>query len=421
MLMPSSINRLINVGLRGVTMVGRFLLIIFLAKYLEPSNVGLYSLLAVTVGYALFLLGFDFYIFTTREIIKLNAVEWGGVLKDQAALSLVLYAIFLPFLSSIFLFNILPWRLVGWFYAILILEHLNQEMSRLLIAVSEPITASWMLFFRTGIWAIVVAYLMYVLPDTRRLEYVMGGWVVGGFAAMAIGVYQFHKLNISGWRKQVDWGWIGLGLSVAGPFLLATLAVRALFTVDRYWFEFLAGIELLGVYALFIGICNALLAFLEAGVFAFLYPSLIRYFQENDAEKFRSCLIKMLAQTIGLVGLFALCAIFLIRPLLCWIGKPIYLDQLELFYWVLLAAIIYGVSMVPHYALYAQKLDKQIIFSHMAGFLMFVLSTWLCSFVWKSLAVPLGLCAAFIMVFLIKSWAFLKFTPVQYRTLLKMS
>ena len=420
-MLSSYISRINNVGLRVLTMIGRFLLMISLAKYLDPSDVGLYSLFAVTIGYALFFVGFDFYVFTTREIIKLDAVDWGGVLKDQAVVTLALYTIFLPVFALIFLYDLLPWELVGWFYILLVLEHLNQEVSRLLIAISEPIAASWVLFFRTGIWAIAVTSFMCFVPDSRSLNYVFGSWLVGGLAAFLIGAYQLYRLNVSGWRKRIDWAWIGLGLKTAAPFLLATLAIRALFTVDRYWFELLTNIELLGVYALYISVCNALLAFLEAGVFAFLYPSLIRSFQENNIEGFKVCLSKMFVQAAVVTGLFSLIATCLIGPLLNWIDKPLYMGQLSLFYWALLATAIYGVSMVPHYALYAQKLDKQIIVSHAAGFLVFLVSTALYSMIWPIFAVPFGLCTAFTVIFLMKSWAFFKFTPVQYRTLLKIS
>ena len=120
-----------NIALRGITLASKFLLIFFLAKFLEPAELGLYGLLTVTIGYALYLLGFDFYTFTTREILKRERHEWGGLLKDQGALSLVLYVIVLPLLSLIFLEGLLPWSVAGWFFILLVLEHLTQELGRL--------------------------------------------------------------------------------------------------------------------------------------------------------------------------------------------------------------------------------------------------------------------------------------------------
>ena len=105
--------RALNITLRGVTLGCRFLLIFFLARFLEPAQLGLYGLLTATIGYSLYLLGFDFYTFTTREILKRERHEWGGLLKDQGALSLVLYVIFIPLLSLIFVKGLLPWSLAG--------------------------------------------------------------------------------------------------------------------------------------------------------------------------------------------------------------------------------------------------------------------------------------------------------------------
>lgn len=235
-----SLIRFINIALRGITLASKFLLIFFLAKFLEPKELGLYGLLVVTVSYALYLLGLDFYTFTTREILKRERDEWGSLLKDQGALSVILYAIFLPLLSLIFVKGLLPWNIAGWFFVLLVLEHLTQEISRLLITISEQLLASVMLFLRSGIWAVIVTAIMLLRSDTRDLNMVLGAWTLGSFSALVLGAYRLKQLNISGWEKSIDWQWIGKGLKIAVPLLVATLTLRGLFTVDRYWFADLA-------------------------------------------------------------------------------------------------------------------------------------------------------------------------------------
>ena len=212
-----SLTRFTNIALRGITLASKFLLIFFLAKFLEPKELGLYGLLTVTISYALYLLGFDFYAFTTREILKRERHEWGGLLKDQGALSLVLYMIFLPLLSLIFIKGLLPWSVAGWFFILLILEHLTQELSRLLITISEQLLASVMLFLRSGIWAVMVTGLMFFRADTRELNVVLGGWALGSFAALVLGSYRLKQLKVSGWHKKIDRQWISKGLKTAIP------------------------------------------------------------------------------------------------------------------------------------------------------------------------------------------------------------
>lgn len=410
-----SLTRFINIALRGITLASKFLLIFFLAKFLEPKELGLYGLLTVTISYALYLLGFDFYTYTTREILKRERSEWGGLIKDQGALSFVLYCIFLPLLSMIFIKGLLPWNVAGWFFVLLVLEHLTQEISRLLITISEQLLASLMLFMRSGIWAVIVTALMLFRADTRDLNMVLGAWTLGSLLALVLGVYRLKQLNISGWRKKIDWQWIGKGLKIAIPLLIATLALRGLFTVDRYWFADLANLETLGAYVLFMGISSALVSFLDAGVFAFIYPGLISAYHNKDSVEFRLKLRGLLVQTLIFSGVFAILALFIINPLLTWLDKPLYLEHKDLFPWTLLITLLYSIGMIPHYALYAQGLDRPIIHSHIASFLIFFPVTWLLSRYWPLQAVPAGLCIAFLLILLWKCLAFIRLSPAQYR------
>lgn len=409
-------QRLINVALRGMTLASKFLLIFFLARFLDPAELGLYGLLTATIGYALYLLGFDFYAFTTRELLKRERSDWGGLLKDQGALSAVLYAVFLPLLCLVFFNGLLPWSLAGWFFALLVIEHVTQELGRLLIAISEQLLASLVLFLRSGAWAVAVTALMFFEADTRTLNYVLGAWTLGGLFALLLGIYRISQLKIGGWHKAVDWQWIGKGLKVAIPLLIATLAIRGVFTLDRYWFEALAGLEVLGAYVLFMGFCSALMSFLDAGVFAFSYPGLIAAHSRQDATAFRHGLRMLLMQTLLLSTIFAVLALLLITPLLQWLDRPVYIDHQSLFPWILVATVLYAIGMVPHYALYAQGHDRPIIQSHIVSGLIFIPATWLFSLYSSLLAVPLGLSAAFTLILLWKSWLFFQLTPAHYRS-----
>lgn len=409
-------TRLINIALRGMTLISKFLLIFMLARFLEPSDLGLYGLFIATVGYSLYLLGFDFYAFTTRELLKLKPGEWGGVLKNQIALSLVLYVIFLPLLSVVFALDFLPWYLAGWFFILLVFEHIAQEFGRLLVAISEPLMASWVMFLRGGLWAIFVVALMFFDIEARTLNYVLGAWTLGGGASIMLAFYKIKQLKLGGWRKNVDWQWIIKGLKIAIPLLVATLALRGLFTFDRYFFEALQGLEILAAYVLFIGICNALMSFLDAGVFVFLYPQMISSYNRQDSKSFKKYTRALLVQTLTVTLVISVVSYIMLPYLLFWIDKPIYLEQVKLFPWLLLATGVYALGMIPHYGLYAQGHDKPIIFSHIISLFVFLITTWLVSLYSQKFAVPIGLCVAFGFILLWKSVAFFQLTPVQYRS-----
>lgn len=414
--MSTSGKQILNLGLRSLTLLSKFLFVFFLGRYLEPDELGLYGLVAATITYAMSLIGLDFYIFTTREILKHDKTKWGGLLKDQSAILLILYLIFFPLLSLLFFKEFLPWSVFVWFYLLLFLEHVNQEFTRFYVTISDQLVSSALLFFRGGLWSIIAIVFMIKDESLRNLEFTFFSWTIGGLLALSLSIVRLMQLNICGWEKKIDWNWIITGLKISIPFLIATIALRGVFTFDRYLIEAFSGLELVGAYVIFIGLCNSLISFLDAGVISFMYPDLISNWQKKAPKEFSRSVIKLFVQTFLMTFAFSIISLIVLKPLLNWINNPFYLEKMNLFFWILLGMAMNALSMAPHYVLYAQGKDRPIITSHILSLLIFSSSTWLFSYHSKELSVPLGLCCTFFIVFLLKMWAFFRMTPIEYRS-----
>ena len=375
---------------------------------------GYYGIFTATVGYAIYFVGLDFYTYVTREILKAPHNQRGALLKGQAALSGFLYLFFLPFALVFLSYADWPDNLAWWFFPILLLEHFNQEISRLLIALSEQITATFILFIRQGSWAIAIVALMTLEPDSRRLGTVMILWGCAGLGAAALGIWKLRQLRISGWSTPVDWAWVKKGVAISTAFLAATLALRGFQTLDRYWLEALGGIELVGAYVLLLGIAGTMIVFLDAGIFAYTYPALISHNHNREYTKAHQEIKKTLFQTIIFCLFFSIFSWLLLPYLLNWIENPVYKNAQHWYPWLLLAMSLNAVSMVPHYGLYARGHDKPLIFSHIAALIAFIVSTWILSYPYASLAIAMGLNASFAMILIWKSvayWQIIKATP----------
>ena len=406
--MATNAVRFLNIGLRSATLGARFLFVFLLAKYLDPASVGYYGLFTATVGYALYFVGLDFYTYVTREIIKTPNEHRGRLLKDQAALSGLLYLILLP-IAIVFLYQSRwPGHLVWWFLPILLLEHFNQEMSRLFVALSEQITASLTLFVRQGSWAIAIVTLMTWNASARHLDAVMALWACAGVSAAALSIWKIKKMQMGGWRMPIDRRWIRKGVIVSTSFLIATLSLRGFQTLDRYWLEALGGIEIVGAYVLFMGVAGSMMVFLDAGVFAYAYPELIKHSHNEEYEAARAKVRQMFLQTLAISTGFGVISWFLLPHLLSWIDKPAYTSALGLYPWLLMATVISATSMTPHYALYARGHDKPIIRSHLAALPVFIMVTWAFSKTHSMMAVPIGLNSSFAVILMWKSVAYWK-------------
>lgn len=406
MLTTAASERILNISLRSATLCTRFLFIFFLAKYLDPASVGYYGLFTAAIGYALYVVGLDFYTYVTREILKASNSQRGQMLKGQAGLSGVLYVLFFPMAVVFLSHSGWPGQLPWWFFPILFLEHFNQEISRLMVALSQQIAASVILFVRQGSWAIASVLLLNFHIPSRNLDTVLALWAIAGVAAAAMGIWKVQQMNMGGWRSAVDWQWIKKGIAISGAFLLATLTIRGVNTLDRYWLEALGGIDMVAGYALLLGVAGTVTTVLDAGVFAYAYPALIRHHQKHEHTEARARVRQVLGQTAILLAAFALASLLLLPHLLRWIGNPVYIEAVHLYPWVLLATALNALSMVPHFGLYAQGRDKPIIYSHGASLVFFVASTWLLSDRFGPLAVLLGVNLAFALILIWKSLAY---------------
>jgi len=400
--------RFFNLLLRAINLVGKFAIIFFLAKYLAPDEVGLYGLLVATITYSMFPLGLEFYTYNTRKIITSKKSKWGWLIKNQASLYLRVYFVLLPFFLIIFIAGLLPWRMASWFFLLLVFEHINQEMMRLLIVMSRQIQASISILIRQGLWAIPALLCIYLFPEKRNLEFILTAWLAASVFAFFFSALTIYKLPISGWHLPVDWKSIKVGIKISSVLLVANLSTNLIWTSDKYWFEYLQGGEVLGAYVFYLSLASSFLSFLDASVFSFIYPRMIRVAEDGNMILLKKYTITMIKQTILLFFLFSTIACFSIMFVLEQIGRSAYIEHIKLFYFSLAAVAVYAIKSAFNYALYALKKDKKIAKINIIGVVFFVISTGFFSLFNAYIAVSTGICSAFLLIFLLEARVVIK-------------
>ncbi|SFR42298.1 Membrane protein involved in the export of O-antigen and teichoic acid [Marinobacter gudaonensis] len=363
----------INVFIRGLTLGVRFSLILFLSIYLTPSELGLFGLISVSVIYSLYFVGLDFYTFSLRFLVGKPIELWPRYLFSEGILFLSLYLIFLPALLLVFHFGLLPWWTSGFVALLIVLEHISQEVSRLAIAAGRPVFSSILTFTRQASWVLFIIPLMSIFPGFRTLEAVLSFWVFGSSLSVCLCAFYLWSMNWRGSLSNFNFGWIKKGVVVAIPLLLASLALRGVTTFDRYFFEAFNSKDLLGAYSLYIGMAGAMLTFLDAGVFAFLYPKLIAQSKDSSWSGFRKTLNLLRQQTVMFSVLMFFGASALGPLIFYFLPYPIYFENWPLFIFVLIGVLFSIFGMMPHYALYALSEDRVIVCSNVFGFLVFVI------------------------------------------------
>jgi O-antigen/teichoic acid export membrane protein len=359
---------LLNISLRALTMASKFVLLFFMARVLSPAEIGVYGLMTVTIPLALYVLGFDFYTYSTRELLKHGRGKWASMIRDQFAFHALAYVIVLPLLLIPFFVGVLSWKYVAWFYLLLVLEHVAQEFYRILVTFSRPLLANLALFFRSGAWCYAVIVLMQLRPSTRCLSTIWLAWLIGSLLGLIIPACYLRGL---GWRKAVktvpNWQWITHGAGVASRFLGSTLAVTAIVTLDRYFLKYYHGDSAVGVYTFYSAIYASVQVFVDTGVTMIMLPKLVEAYQNGRFDEY-SWLMRQFARNLGIaVVTSCLLAAVGIYPVLLLIHKPIYLQHLSAFWVLLAAAALVQLGNIPHYGLYVRRMDKPILLGALAG------------------------------------------------------
>jgi O-antigen/teichoic acid export membrane protein len=354
-------------------LISKSLFVFVAAKYLELSDLGLYSLVGVTISYGIYLLGLDFYTFTTRELIGLNEKGAAKYIIGQIRFCLLSYLFFFIPLLTLFQFEFLPWNVIGIFFVLLLSEFISQELTRILIAMEKTIIASCILFIRTAIWCYILAALFIRVDESRNIEWILYTWLFSSVLSVVIAMY---LLRFVGWHnifcKPLELKWIINGVKLAIPMLCSTLAIKTIFTIDKYSIEYLDGLSLLGVYAVYIGICNAFLSFMDAAVFQFKYPQLVKYKNINQPGLFILEVKRLSLSVIGYMA-FILSTLFLVSELVfSYLNKPEYMEHIDIYWMLIWAHVILVLSYIPHYVLFAMKKDKWLLLAHFLALLTFI-------------------------------------------------
>jgi len=352
-----------NLLLRLLTLCGKFVFILFFAKFFSVYEMGLYGVFTASISYSLFIVGIDYYTFTTREILSNKKPSHAIIIKDQLVFYLYCYIVSLPPLLALFIYNILPWNLLFWFYIILVTEHLSQETYRILVSLQYSFRANFILFVRTSLWVYVLFITMWYAPGAINLTKVWLFWLSGSALSVLIAIYTLRNLDWkSAFSTQTDWLWIKKGIRIALPLFVGTLALRGIFSFDRFIIDYFCGKDYVGVYTFYGSLANALMSFIDAGVVTIYYPKLIIASNSNNNIEYIKVRNLMYFSIIAITSMFLVVSYFSLGYILSLINKTAYINNSNLFWMLVAINFIYSLSYVPHFELYAKGADNLLTF-----------------------------------------------------------
>jgi O-antigen/teichoic acid export membrane protein len=369
-----------NVGIRGLTLASKFLLVIVLARYFSPEDLGVYGLMVSSIVIGLFVLGLEYKYFTVRALIARTPGTEATIVRDQAVLYLLVAAVVLPLLvilSSLGAWSPIPSNALPWFFVLVVVELAAQESGNALLGLSRPLAANLVLFVRSGLWVYLLIILAVTIPGARTVATVFIAWVVGAVASTVLAAWYLRGIGWGAAMSQpVDWAGIRAGLRISAPFLATSGAALGLLYVDRFIIQAYHGLEPVGVYTFFVGITTALHTLVNTGVSLVRMPRLVRAHQDGDIPRFRHELRDLARATILTAAVVAVLIAAGILPILWIVGRAVYLGNLGVFFLLLAAASIRCLADPALYALYARHQDLRLLGASAVAFAVSVIANF---------------------------------------------
>lgn len=357
-------KKLLALLLRGSSMGSKFLLIIGLSKVLTTAEYGVLSLIITTLTFLIFFLGLDFYNFSHREIIEKDDRKI-QFLVNQFWFHLFCYIIYIPIIYLIFSNDVIPLKYIIPFYVLLVLEHFGQELFRFFNLFNKPNQANFTLLIRTAVWISIMLIVEYlILKRELTIEHLLYYWVGGSFLAIIYStIYVVLKSNFKFGEVNffsIDRTWIKTGIKVSIPFFFGTIAYKIIEYSDRYMIDWFLDKEQVGIYSFYANFANIVNIVVNTITITLIVPNLLRAVSSKEVTNIKTKINQFSKELYLSTALVSICIIILIFPTLQWLDKSDFSDELVTYFVILVANVIFNMSLLYHFLLYAYKKDSAI-------------------------------------------------------------
>jgi O-antigen/teichoic acid export membrane protein len=352
----------INLSLRGLSILGRFFLILLITFKFTSSELGVFGVFNTSIILGVQLVGFDYYIYTSRELLKDHA-EKAFIFWNQILFQLVIYVLTVPALIFLFTFEFLDWNYFYIFFLVLLLEHISGEQYRLLLLFGKSIQSSILLFVKSASWV----FLMFLLWRFSEAEFyhLFIFWSVGLMIAIIYGFIHLKDEFKGVFNFSFDE--IKTALKISIPFFISTIFLKITEYSNRYIIDAKLGKSDVGIYTLYSNFSSVLSTVVFTLVVMVQYPVLIKAFSSNSSNSQIERADKLLKDSFFSALLFAPPITIGVWVFFSFYKDGVYNDDFAVFMILILMNILICVNYATHYILYAKRRDSILIISYFIG------------------------------------------------------
>ena len=349
----------------------KFILFIYLARNITPEELGLIGIIIAILIIAVQMTGLEIHYVNSRNIVTEQEINSAAIIRAQFLTHFLSYILALPCMVLLFFFQILDWSYLIVISALLISEHLGQEMIRFLQFTFKPVKSAILIFLRSGCWAYVLIILCEFFSFELNVKLVLYVWLLFSITAVVYGLislrtFLFGKIEINLFTLD----WLRTVLLKSMPFFFTTSFFTISQYIDRFVLQNIIGGFGVGIFFFMASMASALNLFVSFSVGVFYGPLSIRAFRKDGKQSFEEIKQIFIKKSIifGIVGLT--CGLILIHPALYFIDKEEYYNFIYIYYLMLFANCLMIGSDFANLEMYVRGLDVEMMSSAMIGLIL---------------------------------------------------
>lgn len=353
--------------LRGGNIFLKFLLIIYIGKYLTFEALGIYGLMTSSVLLFTAMCGFGFKYFTNREVVEATPYEAAKTSYCHFIFNLLNYLIVAPFLFLLWTYGVFETKYIYFFITIAIVEHLAEDFYGSLVNLKYTLAASVTAFIRQALWVLPVVISGIYAEQYRTIEMVFTGWIIGEIIALfttmvIVGHWPWKRV----WQEKLTLSYFKRGIVISVPFYISAIASVGAIVVDRYIIIYFAGVKALGVYTFLWGIVNVVRMLVRHGIIAQYSAGIMTSYKvPEDADRNLSAVTRHCFKVVMLATVLLCISIAVLFPFIAPYFQNFPLkENVHVLYLLLLGIGIKSLMDVLEVDLYAKRKDYPLLISN---------------------------------------------------------
>lgn len=350
-------------GMRVSMLAAKFLLGLFIVRFIGLQAMGIFGLLGGTSAIVQMVMRGGVFSNLSRRAVGQTIEELTTNLRFYATGVIGLYLFASPFVFAAgWYFNMLDLVILSLF--VIIFEHICMDIFILTNNLHRPTLANIMLSLQSSFWIYLYMGLAFFYPELRTLNWVFAFWICGGIIATTMAaVLTRHWPWKQAFVSKLHFSWYVDSIKSSWRIYIAEILGTVTIYLDRYLINIFLSLELVGVYVLFWQVINAICNLVGAGVLQVYRPRLIAAYHEKNHEKFRKLFRESGYRSLASTAFLSIGSAIVVPFLVRFTKESTAMEYLPLL-WLMLFSLLFRIGGdICSYTLYAQHRDDYVLHS----------------------------------------------------------